>query len=236
MKAPIALSSAVEKALILVAFLPVVTMVYPETASAAYAPQNNGKTALVFQVNSKSKTEIIPEQIPVLTDEQLSNTDLDNQTKITYKQILRNYLVAKQSPFADCVDTIVELKNADKILALANAESALGRRAPVGKHNYWGIGGSNLWKMGNNVCEGIVSMDNFLNEYPRRSAVKYTDMSFVDMCGLYKQPCPGKASHHWVKNNLAIINDLTAMKGEASMIAKDKVEAYKQTYSLAFLK
>lgn len=55
MKAPFTLSSAVEKVLVLLAFLPVVSMVYPETAVAAYSAQNDGNQALVFQVNSKQK-------------------------------------------------------------------------------------------------------------------------------------------------------------------------------------
>ena len=231
MKAPSILISAAEKAIIVLAFIPVVTMIYPETAAAAFnnSAQRPNDQALVFLVNSKSKTET-PIKDQTLTTEQLANVDIETQSKFTYKEILRDYLAKKKSPFADCVDTIVELKNADKILALSNAESALGRRAPAGKHNYWGVGGSKLWKMGNNVCEGIVSMDNFLNEYPKRSSVKYTEMSFVDMCGLYKQPCPGKASHHWVKNNQVIIADLSTMKAQATEIAGSKVEAYKQTF------
>ena len=74
MKAPLSFSSAVEKALIVVAFLPVVTMVYPETAAAAFTAQNSSNQALVFQVNSKSKlneeakTEAIVEENPTLTN------------------------------------------------------------------------------------------------------------------------------------------------------------------------
>lgn len=56
MKAPFSLVSAVEKVAIVVAFLPVVTMVYPETAAAAYVAHRPDNQALVFQVNSKQKT------------------------------------------------------------------------------------------------------------------------------------------------------------------------------------
>lgn len=74
MKATFALSSAVEKVIIVIAFLPIVSMVYPETVSAAFVAQNQGNQALVFPVNSKqksneqSKIETIEEVNPTLTN------------------------------------------------------------------------------------------------------------------------------------------------------------------------
>ncbi len=60
MKAPLNLSSAIEKAIVLIAFLPVVTVVYPHTAAAAFSAQNLSEKALVFQVNSKQTTNSQP--------------------------------------------------------------------------------------------------------------------------------------------------------------------------------
>jgi hypothetical protein len=77
MKAPSFLISAAEKAIIILAFLPVVTMVYPETAAAAsYAAQRPKEKALVFSVNSKQTTNLQPidtvveveEETPTLTN------------------------------------------------------------------------------------------------------------------------------------------------------------------------
>lgn len=76
MKAPHALISAAEKAIVILAFLPVVTMVYPETAAAAYdnAAQRPNDKALVFSVNSKQTTNVQPidtvavEENPTLTN------------------------------------------------------------------------------------------------------------------------------------------------------------------------
>lgn len=74
MKAPFTLSSAVEKVIIIIAFFPIVSMVYPETVAAAYAAQNQGNQALVFPVNSKQKsneqlkTDITVEANPTLTN------------------------------------------------------------------------------------------------------------------------------------------------------------------------
>lgn len=60
MKAPFNLSSAIEKAILVAAFLPLVFVIYPETVAASYNnndAQNSGGKALVFEVNSKQKTE-----------------------------------------------------------------------------------------------------------------------------------------------------------------------------------
>jgi hypothetical protein len=68
MKAPLNLSSATEKALVLFAFLPVITMVYPQITAAAHSPQNSGEKALVFQVNSKQTLNI--QNDPTVTEEE----------------------------------------------------------------------------------------------------------------------------------------------------------------------
>jgi hypothetical protein len=57
MKAPFTLSSAIEKAFVVIAFLPLVFMVYPEFAAAAYPAQNSlEEKALVFEIDSKQTT------------------------------------------------------------------------------------------------------------------------------------------------------------------------------------
>lgn len=74
MKAPLNLTSVIEKTIVILAFLPLAFMVYPEFAAAAYPAQSNGKTALVFEVNSKQKvnkqsTSIIAEEVnPTLSN------------------------------------------------------------------------------------------------------------------------------------------------------------------------
>jgi hypothetical protein len=58
MKAPLILSSAIEKAILVAAFLPLAFVVYPHAALAGYTAQNSGENALVFEVNSKQKTNL----------------------------------------------------------------------------------------------------------------------------------------------------------------------------------
>jgi hypothetical protein len=121
---------------------------------------------------------------------------------------LKKYLEDKGSPLAPYSATILQQNNWKKIIALSNAESSLCKRYPTDLANCWGVGGSNLWDMGENLGQGVVAMNKFLNTAPSRSRIKYSQMNFEQMNGLYKQP-PGD---HWVYNNLQIYNELTALE------------------------
>jgi|GEM_PF-2146308 len=233
MKASFIPGSAIDKAINILALIPVIVWVlYPMTTHAANSVQHSGDQALIFEVknlqlssDNSGTSENIDQNIqftgPAMTYADLVSVSIDQEAKQAYKEQLRNYLAQRGSPFVQCVDLLAELPTADKILSLANAESGLGTHAPWGKYNYWGVGGGGLWKMGNSVCEGIQSMDNFLNAYPKNSAVKYKDMTIERMNGLYKQP----AAIHWVRNNYVVLNDLQALRAQAREIAQAKVNA-----------
>lgn len=134
------------------------------------------------------------------------------RSQLTKKQELikqvKAYLSAYNSPLVDAVPTLITLKNWKKIVALSNAESSLCRKYPVGTANCWGVGGSDLWDFGTNLTQGVIAMNHFLENYPRRSAVKYSQMTFDQMNGLYKQP----AKEHWVVNNEVIYDDLIKLE------------------------
>lgn len=73
MKAPFALDSAIEKTIAVLAFLPLLFMVYPEFAAAAYVAQSPEEKALVFEIDSKQKTKPLietsdEEENPTLTN------------------------------------------------------------------------------------------------------------------------------------------------------------------------
>jgi hypothetical protein len=121
---------------------------------------------------------------------------------------LKDYLTQKRSPLAGYSQIILQQNNWKKIIALSNAESTLCRNYIEATSNCWGVGGSNLWDMGNNLGEGVVAMNNFLNSAPSKSPIKYSQMNFQQMNGLYKQP----ARDHWVSNNLETYNELTALE------------------------
>lgn len=132
--------------------------------------------------------------------------ELKKQIRLADK--VKQYLITKNSPLAPYASTLVQQNNWKKIIALSNAESSMCRRYPTTTANCWGVGGSNLWNMGNDLGQGVITMNRFLNNYPLRTKTKYTAMSFDQMNGLYKQP----ARDHWVVNNETVYDQLTKLE------------------------
>ncbi len=73
MKAPLSLNSAIEKLVVGLAFLPLLFMVYPELAAAAYVAQNQPEKALVFEIDSKQKNESTADTSETEVNPTLSN-------------------------------------------------------------------------------------------------------------------------------------------------------------------
>ena len=121
---------------------------------------------------------------------------------------LENYLRAKGSPLAEVTDTLLTLPTWERIIAIANAESTLCKRYPTHLANCWGVGGSRLWDMGDNLSQGVIAMDTFLRTSPTSSNVKYDTMPIARMNGLYKQP----AEAHWAENINSVLRDLEVLK------------------------
>ncbi len=209
--------TALKKSFYVVAFLPVITLVYPAITVQASVLQS-GQQDLVFEVNNSNKNLVTK----LLTIEEIQAHDAEFQTEVALKNLLREYLAKRNSPLAACADTLVDQENMDKILSLGAAESGLAKRYIRSTNNIWGWNGGRS-NMGATLCDAVVQMNTNLENYPRRSVVKYADMSYTDMCGLYKQPCKEKGNHHWVRNNQAIVNDMTRLRAEASQIAVDNI-------------
>jgi hypothetical protein len=172
------------------------------------ADKSGPKTGpLVFVVGNKiAYIDLLNLQLSRLYERQNMQADLTRQIELGDR--VKAYLQDQNSPLSQFATTLIQLDNWKKIVALSNAESGMCRHYPVNKSNCWGVGGSNLWYMGSNLKEGILSMNSFLNSYPNNSTVKYSQMSFKQMNGLYKQP----PAQHWVNNNQAIYDDLTAIE------------------------
>ena len=128
--------------------------------------------------------------------------------QLRMNEALKKYLQENRSPLAEYSHVLLQQNNWKKIVALSNAESTMCRRYIEATSNCWGVGGTDLWDMGDNLGEGVIAMNNFLNTAPRKSNVKYSQMNFEQMNGLYKQP----ARDHWVYNNLQVWNELTALE------------------------
>ncbi len=202
MTARLSFSSAVEKAILLVAFLPVVLMVYPETAAAAFTAQNSGEKALVFQVNSKSKTEITEIVTGLSYDELVSNDILVQKVKA--------YLESKGSPLAIYAKEIVEEPQWQRALAISYVESNFGKRCA--NNNCSGIGVSPKhasWRRYPTKLEWFKDM-NALLEKPTYKH-KYT--TCAKMKGVYVVPGSAK----WVNGCNKVSEELLALTEQAKM-------------------
>jgi hypothetical protein len=190
-------------AVIIVALM---TTVFPQKSFASEI-ENEIEEKIVFEAGDH--TQFLDEILDEASFQYRHETAVQKlQRQLKMGNALKKYLQEKRSPLAEYSATILQQNNWKKIIALSNAESSMCRRYIEEKANCWGVGGSNLWDMGENLGEGVVGMNKFLNTAPSKSKVKYSQMNFEQMNGLYKQP-PGD---HWVYNNLEIYNELTALE------------------------
>lgn len=137
MQAPISFSSAVQKAVIILAFLPVTTMVYPKVTAAAHTAQNQSEKALVFHVNSIQKENL---QVSALTfDELIAHAEAQtNQRNKILADEVRIYLESKGSPLAIYAEEIILQPQWQRALAISFVESNFGKHCA--DNNCSGIG------------------------------------------------------------------------------------------------
>lgn len=160
-------------------------------------------SGLVFEIGNY--TDYIVSAKQVVIKRALENQRLAEQArKKKLSLLLEQYLKNAGSPLANHASTLISVEHWKKIIALANAESSLCRKYPEELANCWGVGGANLLKLGNNLDEAIITMNRFLARNPKKSQIKYAQMDFNQMNGLYKKP----AADHWVINSEVVYQDL----------------------------
>lgn len=207
MKAPLSLTSAIEKVAVVLAFLPLVFMVYPEFAAAAYVAQNSQGKALVFEIDSKSKQNSINAQSLLSYDELAAyhaNTDIP--TILAPK--VRAYLESKGSPLAVYADEIVKQPQWQRALAISYVESNFGKRCA--DNNCSGIGVSpshKSWRRYSTKLDWFKDMSALLEKPTYK--VKYTNCN--SMKGVYVVP----GSARWVNGCNQVSNELLAITAQA---------------------
>lgn len=200
MTARLSFSSAIEKAVLVIAFLPIVFMVYPETVVAAMPAQNSGEKALVFQVNSKSKTEITQIATGLSYDELVSNDILVQKVKA--------YLESKKSPLAPYASEIVKQPQWQRALAISYVESNFGIYCH--SNNCSGIGGgpkSKSWERFATKLDWFKRMSQLLEKPTYKE--KYT--TCAKMKGVYVVP----GSARWVNGCNKVSEELLALTEQA---------------------
>jgi hypothetical protein len=200
-----------QKFFLLLFLMSFISVLLPHESLAAMTipkPQDLSK-ALAFDANDNSWKDWIKLESQNLTIKYKNEQALQKALRQErLADMVQRYLQNQRSPLADYASTLITLKNWKKIVALSNAESSMCRNYQEEKANCWGVGGANLWDMGTTLEDGIVSMNAFLNKYPKNSRVKYSQMTFAKMNGLYKQP----PADHWLYNNQSVFDDLTAIE------------------------
>ena len=185
--------SPIEKVFLAASFSAVIVLTFPHLALA----QSVQDSPLVFEIN-------IPDNLNVtLGDLPMAPNGVDTEKIIK----LQEYLKKKNPLLVNYADVLARQYHYRLVLGISFAESNFCKHQ-IRPNNCWGIGGSELWKMGDDLSEGIMAMNNFLEINPKKSKVKYAQMSFEDMNGLYKKP----PKDHWVAYNQAVPSDLTALE------------------------
>jgi hypothetical protein len=201
MKAPLNLSSVIEKAVVMFAFLPVMFMVYPEWTAAAYNAQNSGKQALVFEINSKSTQKF-------LTYDELAFYHRNSDIHAILAPKVKAYLESKGSPLAVYADEIVKQPQWQRALAISYVESNFGKRCA--DNNCSGIGvhpNHPSWRRYPTKLEWFKDFNRILERplYKER----YTNCN--SMRGVYVVP----GSARWVNGCNSVSNELLALTAQA---------------------
>ncbi|HMQ01631.1 MAG TPA: hypothetical protein PKD79_00985 [Candidatus Doudnabacteria bacterium] len=204
MKAPFNLSPAIEKAIIILAFLPVITMVYPKITAAAHTAQGDGQEKLVFHVNSISKSNS-------LSYAELEAYHLAEQAK--KNQLLadevRKYLEAKGSPLAVYAEEIIKQPQWQRALAISYVESNFGKHCH--SNNCSGIGVSPShpsWRKYPTKLDWFIDMNALLE----RPIYKERYTTCAKMRGVYVVP----GSDRWVNGCNKVSNELLAITAQVN--------------------
>ncbi len=201
MKAPNQLSSAVEKVIAVLAFLPLVFMIYPESVAAAYVAQNQREKALVFEINSNLTTQ------KFLTFDELVNYHNNSDINAILAPKVKAYLESKGSPLAVYADEIVKQPQWQRALAISYVESNFGQRCA--NNNCSGIGGSpsmSTWRSYNTKLDWFIDLNNLLE----RPIYKERFTTCKTMKGVYVVP----GSARWVNGCDSVSNELLAITRE----------------------
>jgi hypothetical protein len=223
MKAPLSLTSAIEKVAVLLAFLPLVFMVYPEFAAAAYVAQNPQGKALVFEIDSKSTPKL-------LSYAELADYHAKTNVNAILAPKVKAYLESKGSPLAVYADEIVKQPQWQRALAISFVESNFGKRCADNNCSGIGVSPSHAsWRRYPTKLDWFKDMTQLLEKpiYKQR----YTNCS--TMKGVYVVP----GSARWVNGCNQVSNELLAITAQAeqerSAFIASQTPAQNPTFSIA---
>lgn len=116
----------------------------------------------------------------------------------TEADVLKAYLIAKQSPLSDYSELLLEQENWRLLVAISNIESQFCKRKV--SFNCWGIGGDSAYKHYSSYEEAIEDADAFIEKWHARGKWQTVE----EMNCSYVVPC----SANWVSATNATLKDL----------------------------
>jgi hypothetical protein len=201
MKAPFNLSSVIEKSVAILAFLPLLFLIYPEFAAAAYTAQNKSDKALVFEISSKSTQKL-------LSYDELAQYHAKTDVNVYLAPKVKSYLESKGSPLAVYADEIVKQPQWQRALAISYVESNFGKRCADNNCSGIGVAPSHpSWRRYPTKLEWFKDMSALLEKPIYKQ--KYTNCNA--MKGVYV--VPGSAT--WVNGCNKVSNELLAITAQA---------------------
>ncbi len=113
-------------------------------------------------------------------------------------QALTKYLQDQKSPLASAAATIAEQPHWQLILAIAFAESTLGKNCSDDNCSNIGVKpGAPSWRQYGSYQDWVVDFNRLLDK-------KYNDWTLKQMCGVYVQPC----NPNWLLATQEVMDDL----------------------------
>lgn len=201
MKAPLNLDSVIEKTVAILAFLPLLFMVYPEFAAAAYTAQNKSDKALVFEISSKSTQKL-------LTYDELAQYHSKTDINTILAPKVKAYLESKGSPLAVYADEIVKQPQWQRALAISFVESNFGKRCADNNCSGIGVAPSHpSWRKYPTKLHWFKDMSALLE----KPIYKERYVNCNTMKGVYVVP----GSANWVNGCNKVSNELLEITAQA---------------------
>ncbi len=152
-----------------------------------------------FEINLQNENTTVADE-SLAYDQQIAlqqkDAQIDNEV-----QLVRAYLVAKNSPFANYTEILLAQPNWKTILAISNSESNMGKHCYY--NNCSGIFGPNGLKTYNSIPDWMVDLNNLISTH-------YQGWTLQQMNGVYVYP----RSTNWIVASSSVYNDLTQLESQ----------------------
>ncbi len=164
-----------------------------------YADTSTPTQNLTFEINIQNENITANnESLAFDQDAALQDKNAEIASEV---QIVRAYLQAKNSPFANYTEILLAQPEWKRILAISNSESNMGKHCYY--NNCSGIFGKNGLKTYNSIPDWMVDLNTLLVNH-------YQGWTLQQMNGVYVYP----RSNNWIAASSSVYTDLTQLEAQ----------------------